>query len=227
MRNIKIVYIILLHLVSLSWANQLQAQAPASAKPTAPLSTQVDWCSTNLNSQQIYTLHQIYKTIDEYDCESAYKKAKRLEVLDLSHKALEDVSLLSSLTQLKKLWLTGNKLKDISALRPLRRLEVLSIAQQEQPLDISPLSDMRVMIELYLYRNKITDISALKNMRILIVLRLNNNEIGDIRSLGDLKNLSRLDLFQNPISLASFRTQENCPQNTPSRLVNAFCSSPF
>ena len=69
------------------------------------------------------------------------------------------------------LWLTGNKLTDISGIKLFKNLEAL-----------------------YLENNQITDISDLNNLNKLEILLISNNKITDISVLKDLHNIQNLSI---------------------------------
>ncbi len=66
--------------------------------------------------------------------------------------------------------------------------------------DLTPLTNLKNLKELYLNNNTIEDITPLKNLKTLRVLHLGNNRISDISALKDLTNLEVLWLSLNRIS---------------------------
>jgi len=83
--------------------------------------------------------------------------------------------------------------------------------------DISALSIMINLRELWLGTNYISDISVLSDVINVQRLDLQNNYISDISSLVDLTNLTRLNLRDNFLNIAAYR--EHLPQiksNNPS-----------
>ena len=90
------------------------------------------------------------------------------------------MSALSGLTDLKRLWLHYNTIRDVSALSGLTDLTVLALAG-----------------------NNITDISALSGLTNLEWLWLHNNNIRDVSALSGLTNLEGLNLLRNPLSSSS------------------------
>ncbi len=65
---------------------------------------------------------------------------------------------------------------------------------------ISPLKDLKKLMELNLSSNQLSDISPLKDLKNLTELNLSFNEISDIIPINHLINLTRLFLTENPLS---------------------------
>lgn len=91
--------------------------------------------------------------------------------------ALTDISPLSELKNLEKLYLSNNLIKDIS-----------------------PLSDLTNLKELYLFDNYISDITSLRKLTNLETLYLTRNPVVDISPLGNLINLKYLSLEDTPVN---------------------------
>lgn len=102
------------------------------------------------------------------------KYCTRLEALDLGHNAVEDISFVSGLTEIKVLILALNKIRDISPLKNLRKLEYVEI-----------------------FRNYIEDISVLEGLPNILDLNLGYNRIKDYSPLHSLKTLERLWLYNS------------------------------
>jgi hypothetical protein len=92
------------------------------------------------------------------DLEFIAKNFKGLETLNLSHTQITDagVAHLASLTQLKKLWLAGNQITDISPLASLTQLQILDL-QKNAITDVPPFPSLRQLDLLWLSENPITD----------------------------------------------------------------------
>ena len=134
---------------------------------------------------------------------------------DLPDNNISDVSPLTGLTSLTRLWLSNNSIEDISALSKLTDLERLGL-QENSISDISALSSMTKLHLLKLgYNNRtlfdsnliptrensgITDISPLAALTNLTSLELQYNSISDISPLSELTRLGHLILQVNPIS---------------------------
>jgi len=76
----------------------------------------------------------------------------------------------------------------------------LDLYNNGQISDISQLSGLTKLVELYLGQNDITDISALTNMFNLEVLQINNNNINDISLISGFQNLTYLAIGENPLN---------------------------
>ena len=135
--------------------------------------------------------------------------ATNLESLDLSEKFengivinSNDVSNLSPLSGLTKLWWIGldtNNISDLSPLASLNNLRVLYIGRNNIS-DLSPLSGLNNLADLYLWDNNISDLSPLASLNNLVDLYVGKNNISDLSPLASLNNLADLSLADNTIS---------------------------
>ncbi len=131
---------------------------------------------------------------------------KRLNVLDLGstnvsamRNNIRDLQPLSSLHQLRNLYLGGNRVADIRALGGLNNLSVLDLSLNEI-VDISPLSGLVFLRDLYLDRNRIADLRPLAPLIRVKWLGLGDNGIIDVGPLGSLRELDILVLRGNQIA---------------------------
>ena len=123
----------------------------------------------------------------------------RLVLLDEDGRKVRDISALKYLKNLEILHMDWQEIEDISVLAGLTRLESLSL-RDNKVKDISPLQGLKKMELLDLSNNEIEDISVLANMKRLSGLYLSNNRISDITALHELKKLAGLDLYGNKVS---------------------------
>ena len=123
----------------------------------------------------------------------------RLVLLDEDGRKVRDISALKYLKNLEILHMDWQEIEDISVLAGLTRLESLSL-RDNKVKDISPLQGLKKMELLDLSNNEIEDISVLANMKRLSGLYLSNNRISDITVLHELKKLAGLDLYGNKVS---------------------------
>ena len=123
----------------------------------------------------------------------------RLVLLDEDGRKVRDISALKYLKNLEILHMDWQEIEDISVLAGLTRLESLSL-RDNKVKDISPLQGLKKMELLDLSNNEIVDISVLANMKRLSGLYLSNNQISDITVLHELKKLAGLDLYGNKVS---------------------------
>ena len=96
---------------------------------------------------------------------------------------LKDVTLLSTLTELTTLDLSGNRISDVTPLRTLVHLKTLDLGYNLNIRDVSPLRGLIELETLVLNINQITDIAPLSNLTNLRKLDLGTNLIADLRPL--------------------------------------------
>lgn len=119
--------------------------------------------------------------------------------LYLSGTKVSDISALANLTNLQVLDLTGTLVSDISVLENLTNLQKLYLSNT-RVFDISSLEKLTNLQELYLSATLVSDISALASLTNLQVLNLSGIKIFDISALANLKNLWVLNLFGTLVS---------------------------
>ncbi len=122
-----------------------------------------------------------------------------LRRLELSGHAIADISPLSTLTKLRVLRLNDNQIKDLSPLCNLKLLQDLNLARN-QISEIAPLNALRELEILDLARNKIVDTSSLTALTKLQMLHLDHNQMSDTSSLSSMTELRYLTLAGNKIS---------------------------
>ena len=131
---------------------------------------------------------------------------RNLETLILTNNRIADISALEPLVALETLDLSANRLADISALEPLVALEYLNLSGN-QIVRLGALEHLIALEELILSDNRISDISALETLTALVHLSLSNNQISDISPLQDLILLERLLLTNNQVSDISYLSE--------------------
>ena len=122
--------------------------------------------------------------------------------LNLSKKSIENISDclgLEDQTNLKMLWLSGNKISEIRGLENLVNLEILRL-DNNQIKKIKGLENLTKLQILRLDYNKIAYIDDLGNLINLQELNLNGNNISNINGLENLKNLNIFLIGENQIS---------------------------
>ena len=122
-----------------------------------------------------------------------------LRRLDLSSRAVTDLSALAGLTELRVLNLSGNAVADLAPLAGLTGLRVLDLSSNAV-VDVGPLAGLTGLKRLDLSGNRIADVSALSGLTRLEVLRLNANRIDDALPLWSLQGLVHLGLSDNRIT---------------------------
>ncbi len=124
----------------------------------------------------------------------------REETLDLSKcKMTELPEELRQCVWLKELNFNKNKVSDLSLLSELLNLNNLYCADN-QILDLSPLTNSLTLNVLYLKDNQIMDLSPLSNLSNLTRLVCWNNQITDLSVLSNLSNLTILGCQTNKIT---------------------------
>jgi hypothetical protein len=130
---------------------------------------------------------------------SLLSRLSQLQYLNLSQNDIADLSPLSGLINLVHLNLHANDIRDISALSGLTRLEYLEL--RKNPVDsISTISNLTNLLELNLNQlYTLRDITPLAGLTKLEYLHLNCNKINDISVIQNFSNLVELDLSRNEI----------------------------
>ena len=122
-----------------------------------------------------------------------------LRRLFLEANSIADVSPLADLTNLTTLYLYANSIADVSPLSGLTRLEIMSLGTNSIA-DVSPLSGLTNLRRLFLYANSIADVSPLADLTRLEIMSLGTNSIADVSPLAGLTNLRILFLYANNIA---------------------------
>ena len=117
---------------------------------------------------------------------SGLESAPNLKSLTLwANPGLNDLTPLTTLTQLEYLDVTNCAVVNITPLASMKSLKTLR-ASGNLIVDITPLKNLTQLAELYLDRNRITDIAALAQLQNLDILAIENNLIADHSSLNSL-----------------------------------------
>ena len=122
----------------------------------------------------------------------------RLQVLGIGGLGIEDLSSLSAMRQLRRLYLSNNGLVDISPLGDLVDLWTLDVSGNAVS-DISTLAAMPRLSGLYLRDNAVADIAALADLVEVETLNLAGNSISDLSSLSAMKRLRWFDVRDNAV----------------------------
>lgn len=131
-------------------------------------------------------------------CEEIYTRAKRLIMLILHGKGIEDVSPFENLDNLNMLFLYSNQIENIEPLKHLQNLRSLGL-DHNRITDISPLAHLSELRTLSLHNNKIRSIESLAYLKELRSLSLHNNHITEIKPLRYLTKLKTLKLNNNNV----------------------------
>lgn len=123
------------------------------------------------------------------------------DTLDFSCKNIDDITDIwgiGNLKNLRKLDLSGNRIKEIRGLENLTNLRYLNLCDNliEKIRGLENLTNLQY---LDLHFNRIKDIRGLEHLINLLHLDLRKNQIEEINGLENLTNLQELDLNDNPI----------------------------
>ena len=174
----------------------------ASLPWNAPASVKVSDLTGIEHATQLTYLDLDYNYLDldynKVSNMSVLSSLTQLTELSLSGNEIVDISVLSGLTQLTALYLWGNEIVDISVLSGLTQLTVLYLGGNEV-VDISVLSGLTQLTELDLWGNDIIDVSPLSGLTQLTELYLWGNDIIDVSPLSGLTQLTWLSLNSNKV----------------------------
>ena len=126
---------------------------------------------------------------------------------------IENITGLEQATQLTRLWLTGNRIRDIRLLSRLTQLEELSIWYNEIS-DIGPLAGLKQLRVLEISNNPINDFSPLAGLVRLQRLGVSVQRISDLRRHVDLTRLQSLRLHGSDNQIEDLRLLANLTQLT-------------
>eukprot|EP00262_Sarcandra_glabra_P017211 TRINITY_DN5818_c0_g1_i1.p1 TRINITY_DN5818_c0_g1~~TRINITY_DN5818_c0_g1_i1.p1 ORF type:complete len:451 (+),score=78.58 TRINITY_DN5818_c0_g1_i1:87-1439(+) len=118
--------------------------------------------------------------------------------LQLSHRALSDVSCLNAFCNLERLDLSFNNLSTLEGLKSCINLKWLSVAQNKLQ-SLKGVQGLSKLTVLNACRNKLTSMDEVRSLISLRALILNDNDIDSICRLDQLKYLNTLVLSRNPI----------------------------
>ncbi|KAL1345612.1 hypothetical protein HN51_019346 [Arachis hypogaea] len=118
--------------------------------------------------------------------------------LQLNHKALSDVSCLSSFSNLEKLDLKLNNLTSLEGLRSCVNLKWLSVLENKLET-LEGIQGLTKLTVLNAGKNKLRSMDEVRSLVSLRALILNENEIASICKLDELKELNTIVLSKNPI----------------------------
>ncbi|MBF4694261.1 leucine-rich repeat domain-containing protein [Fusibacter ferrireducens] len=145
---------------------------------------------------------------------------KNLQILGLNNNLVTDVSDLQNIQyEFLSLYLSHNKIEDISTLGQVKKLQGSEYTQMDQQgnvfrnfgslnlsenqiTDISPLKNTKGHY-LNLSGNRIENIDVLSNWDFADSIKLSNNQIVNIGALSGMENLNELDLSGNQIEAIS------------------------
>lgn len=145
------------------------------------------------------TLDLTNKKLTNSDIKNLKYMTKLSEIIISNNPKITDLSVISGLTNLKKITFHNCNVKDISFVKKLKGLTVIG-AENNGITDISALSYNTKLTEAWLQNNNIKDISALKKCTALEYLDLSNSPIKSLSALSGMKKLVHLNLYNCGIS---------------------------
>ena len=110
---------------------------------------------------------------------------------------LDDLTPISDLTQLTRLIMMQDGLRDISSLEKLTNMRELNLSGNHKISDISVVGNMKKLEMLTLDTNNITDVSMLADLEKLENLNISDNNISALPDLSKLNNLEYLYASSN------------------------------
>lgn len=143
----------------------------------------------------------IRNAIDKLQGELVPEDCRSLTTLDARgfRRHIRSIAGLENCVDLVYLDLGENKISDLSPLTSLTRLTELWLDINDIQ-DVTPLSHLNSLTKLYLGYNHIEDVTPLSPLFNLTKLHLQSNDIRDIAPLSPLVNLSTLQLGSNELS---------------------------
>ncbi|MFX1478500.1 MAG: tetratricopeptide repeat protein [Promethearchaeota archaeon] len=117
----------------------------------------------------------------------------QIKILDLSNQDISDITPLSSLHSLKKLYLSGTSITSLESLHELNRLKVLTF-YNTKVTDINPLDSLTNLEELNFKQTDISDIKPLLSLKKLKKLDFSNTKVFDISPISSLTALQEISL---------------------------------
>jgi Leucine-rich repeat (LRR) protein len=106
----------------------------------------------------------------------------RLNSKPLDLASTKDIMPLGKLTELNALYLSKNRISNISGLPNLHKLSSLYL-DGNKVSDLRPLADIRNLSSLDLSGNQVSDLSPISNMKNLRYLSFNNNRLSELKPL--------------------------------------------
>jgi Leucine-rich repeat (LRR) protein len=187
---------------AVAWIESLDGFAeeidPSTGNP-ATVSTNEQWWRDRLGEHYFARINYVYVYGTHLNDISMLTNLPDLEEVELWECNVKDISALSSLKHLKRLYLDENHIADITPLTELDELTALSLSGNRVS-DISALANLRQLEELYLDDNQICDIEPLRGLPKLWHLQLPNNRIRDLSPVEDSETIENLVTHGNPAS---------------------------
>ncbi len=136
----------------------------------------------------------------------------QLQRLFLTNTQTRDLTPLSSLTELQWLDLDNTQVSDLTPLAKFTRLQILS-ADNTQVSDLTPISKLTKLLELSLVSTQTHDLTPLSELTELQLLYLANTPVSDLTPLNALTQLQYLSLDNTQVSNDEVRRFEQLRQS--------------
>lgn len=127
------------------------------------------------------------------------RHAKNLKKLYLRGNEISDISELANLKELVILFLGGNNITDISVVAGLEKLQLLRVDRNPLGGNVSAVSGLENLTELLMDDCGLTQLPDMSKLQRLRWLGIDDNEIADIGPVGDLEGLGILQACNNRI----------------------------
>lgn len=176
----------------------------------------------------IPNLTSMYMAMNKIADISSIKNFAKLTIVDFFGNEIKNIEPVASLLQLTDLNLGYNKyIEDITPIKDLKNIINLNLSTNNIS-DISIISNLKNtnLKDLYLYDNKIVNISPISSIQTLETLDLSQNNISDVSSINSLSSgkLEYLKLSQNKIAdiscIESLLNKPNLSFNGKDQVVN-------
>lgn len=121
-----------------------------------------------------------------------------LSLIDIKYGIIENLDFLSGIESVNDLYITNNKIVDISSISNLLTIKRLLLSDNFIT-DITPITGLFNLEYVDLSNNYITDISPIETLTNLNILFIENNLIGELGSVLTMPNLHWLYVQNNPL----------------------------
>lgn len=152
---------------------------------------------TKADLASIKSINLTSAAVNELD-PCVYPLLTGMKDLFLGQGDLEDLTPLSTLTNLVTLRAAINKVSDIKPLAPLTKMDRLDLGRT-QVMDITPVGNMTALTELQLDETPVSDLSPLRACTKLEKVSIKQTRVKDVSPLRDMKKLKFLYVEGAPI----------------------------
>lgn len=185
------------------------AKARSTSNSTSSSPKTVKIGKETYSTSKTGTLDLTNKKLTNSDIKNLKYMTKLSEIIISSNPKITDLSVVSELTNLKKITFHDCNVKDISFVKKLKKLTVIGCGNNGIS-DISALSGHTKLEEAWIYGNKITDLTPLADCTAIKKLDAKNNALnGKLKALkgltvNEMLNISGNGYDQDPDSLYDY-----------------------